>query len=67
MDPSIHLRWHFSVPIYEVLLTGFVARNDAILRNVLALRESGEGVVRGDEGWRSGDQLHRTEDPHLGC
>ncbi len=67
MDASIHLRWHFAVPIFEKVVEGYAARKEAVVRSVLALRDSDtSAVVRSNQGgFHSHDRLHESTDPDL--
>lgn len=63
-DNVIQGRWHFGVPIYEKHLPGFANHRDEAIRHLQALKSSGEGIRRSNQGgWHSGDDLHLSKDP----
>jgi uncharacterized protein (TIGR02466 family) len=67
IDPKIHLRWHFAVPIYEKIVDGYGERKAAIARAVLALRDGdAQRIVRSNQGgFHSHEGLHESDDPDL--
>ncbi|MGM0563757.1 MAG: TIGR02466 family protein [Pseudomonadota bacterium] len=65
-ETVIQARWHFAVPVYDVMVPGYDEQSQSLLEAIGALRQRDEGTVRSNRGgWHSSDRLLHEKDPHI--
>ncbi|WP_370977866.1 TIGR02466 family protein [Agaribacterium sp. ZY112] len=64
---KVQARWHFAIPIYDVVLDGFKTYQSELRAYFLSLAAKGDkGLTRSNlGGWHSDDQLHLSENSEV--
>ena len=64
--PKINVTPSFSVPIYDMDLEDFARHQDALVSQILAMREAEAGdKVSNQDGWHSAHNLHQSDNSEI--